>query len=184
MALGATIYKLTVDLSDIDRGYYGTRVLTLAQHPSETQARLMVRVLAYCLYASDHLEFGRGLASEEAALWEMNAAGDIGRWIEVGVPDNRALRKAAGRSDDVVVLSYDDARVETWWLSNKGDFGKIHKLSILRIRDGELEKLARMAQRSMHLAATIQDGVVWLADGTVNLELHLEYLMQRGEPVF
>ena len=185
MALGATIYKATLEISDLDRGWYGTRHLTIACHPSETESRMMVRVLAFALYASDKLEFGRGIsADDDADLWEMNEAGDIGRWMDVGTPDNKSLRRAAGKSDDVVVLAYDDAKVEPWWASNKGDFGKINKLTILRITDEEREALAGMCSRNMHLAATIQDGTVWMADDAQNLELHISCLMRRGEPVF
>lgn len=185
MALGATIYKATLEISDLDRGWYGTRHLTIACHPSETESRMMVRVLAFALYASDKLEFGRGIsADDDADLWETNEAGDIGRWIDVGTPDNKSLRRAAGKSDDVVVLAYDDAKVEPWWSSNKGDFGKINKLTILRITDEECEALAGMCNRNMHLAATIQDGTVWMADDAQNLELHIGCLMRRGEPVF
>ncbi len=125
MALGATIYKATLEISDLDRGWYGTRHLTIACHPSETESRMMVRVLAFALYASDKLEFGRGIsADDDADLWETNGAGDIGRWIDVGTPDNKSLRRAAGKSDDVVVLAYDDAKVEPWWASNKGISGR------------------------------------------------------------
>ena len=102
----------------------------------------------------------------------------------MGTPDNKSLRRAAGKSDDVVVLAYDDAKVEPWWASNKGDFGKINKLTILRITDEEREALAGMCNRNMHLAATIQDGTVWMADDVQNLELHIGCLMRRGEPVF
>ncbi len=83
-----------------------------------------------------------------------------------------------------MVLAYDDAKVEPWWASNKGDFGKINKLTILRITDEEREALAGMCSRNMHLAATIQDGTVWMADDAQNLELHIGCLMRRGEPVF
>ena len=168
MALGATIYKATLEISDLDRGWYGTRHLTIACHPSETESRMMVRVLAFALYASDKLEFGRGISADD----------------DVGTPDNKSLRRAAGKSDDVVVLAYDDAKVEPWWASNKGDFGKINKLTILRITDEEREALAGMCSRNMHLAATIQDGTVWMADDAQNLELHIGCLMRRGEPVF
>ena len=83
MALGATIYKATLDISDLDRGWYGSRSLTVARHPSETEERMMVRILAFCLYADEKLEFGRGVSAEdEPDLWESNDAGDIGRWIE------------------------------------------------------------------------------------------------------
>ncbi len=185
MALGATIYKASVDVSDLDRGYYGTHALTIARHPSETERRMMVRVLAFCMYAGERVEFGRGLSAEdEPALLEMNDAGDIGRWIEVGNPDNKSLRRAAGKSDDVVVLAYDEAKTDAWWSSHKGDFGKIGKLTIRALSDEDAEKLESLAARNMRLTATIQDGVVWIADESSNLELSVKTLLARGEQVF
>lgn len=185
MALGATIYKATLEISDLDRGYYGSHNLTIARHPSETEKRMMIRVLAFALYGGENVEFGRGLSAEgEAALWETNDAGDIGRWIEVGNPDNKALRRAAGKSEDVVVLAYDEAKTAAWWASNKGDFGKIGKLTVRMVTDEDAEKLQSIAKRNMRLAATIQDGIVWLADDKVNLELSVKTLLQRGEQVF
>lgn len=184
MALGATIYKATIDVSDLDRSYYGNSALTIARHPSETEARMMVRVLAFSLYAGENLQFGRGIAADdEAALWEINERGDIGTWIEVGVPDNKLLRKAAGRSDRVVVLAYDEAKVAAWWQSNRADFTRIPKLTIRVVSDTDLEHLAAMAKRNMRLAATIQDGMVWLADETQNLEISVRTIMEKGEPL-
>lgn len=185
MALGATIYKATIDVSDLDRGYYGSHQLTIARHPSETEERMMVRVLAYCLYAGERLEFGKGLSCEnEPALMETNDAGDIGRWIDVGTPDNKTLRRAAGRSEDVVVLAYDEPKIDPWWAANKGDFGKIGKLTVRWLSDDDIRKLADMARRTMRLAVTIQDGIVWLANDEVNLEIEVKTLLTRGQQVF
>ena len=92
--------------------------------------------------------------------------------------------KAAGKSEDVVVLAYDEARIEPWWQSRKGDMSKIDKLSVRWIADTDLEKLADMAGRNMKFAATVQDGVVWLADDSHNIEIEVKTLMRRGEPVF
>ena len=64
MALGATIYKIKIALSDLDRQRYETLGLTVAQHPSETLERMMARVLVYCLNAEENLAFGKGLSSE------------------------------------------------------------------------------------------------------------------------
>ncbi len=185
MALGATICKAFIDVSDIDRGYYDSRSLTVALHPSEMPARMMVRLLAWILFASERTEFGRGLSTEgEPAVLETNDAGDIARWIEVGCPDIKTIRKAAGRSEDVVVLAYDEARIEPWWQSRKGDMSKVDKLSVRWITDADLEKLAAMHGRNMKIAATVQDGIVWLADDAHNIEIEVKTLMRRGEPVF
>ena len=185
MALGATICKAFIDVSDIDRGYYDSHSLTVALHPSETPARMMVRLLAWILFASERTEFGRGLSTEgEPAVLETNDAGDIARWIEVGCPDIKTIRKAAGRSEDVVVLAYDEARIDPWWQSRKGDMSKVDKLSVRWITDADLEKLAAMHGRNMKIAATVQDGIVWLADDAHNIEIEVKTLMRRGEPVF
>lgn len=185
MALGATICKAFIDVSDIDRGYYDSRSLTVALHPSETPARMMVRLLAWILFASERTEFGRGLSTEgEPAVFETNDAGDVAHWIEVGCPDIKTIRKAAGRSEDVVVLAYDEARIEPWWQSRKGDMSKVDKLSVRWITDADLEKLAAMHGRNIKLAATVQDGIVWLADDAHNIEIEVKTLMRRGEPVF
>lgn len=185
MALGATVCKAFVDISDIDRGFYESRALTIAQHPSETPARMMLRLMAWILFAGDKTEFGRGLSTDgDPDVFETNDAGDIYRWIEVGCPDIKTLRRAAGKSEDVVVIAYDEARIEPWWQSRKGDLSKIDKLSVRWISDEDLEKIAAMAARNMKFAATLQDGVIWIADESRNIEIEIKTLMRRGEPVF
>ena len=90
MALGATVYKAQLSISDLDRNWYGEPVLTLARHPSETETRLMLRVLAWCMRAGEKLEFGRGLSTDgDPALWELDDTGAIIDWVELGVPDLR-----------------------------------------------------------------------------------------------
>lgn len=180
MALGATVYKVTVDISDLDRSYYGKHVLTVARHPSETEERLMLRVLAFCRHANEHTEFGRGLSTEgEPALWQIDDTGAIAEWIDVGWPDVKQVRKAAGRSDKVVILTYDEARYVPWWQSNVGDFGKLEKLSVIAIKDEYIGPLTQMVDRNMKLAVTIQDGVAWISDDKRSVEVEFK-LLQEG----
>lgn len=182
MALGATVYKATIDISDLDRGYYGNHVLTVARHPSETEERLMLRILAFCRHAGEQLEFGRGLSTEgEPALWEMDATGAIVSWVEVGCPDVKQVRKAAGRSEHVLIVAYDEARVEPWWTANRGDFGKINKLSVITVSDENAAALAAMASRNMKLAVTIQDGVIWVSDDRVSLQIDITVLQEERQ---
>ena len=90
MALNATTYKVEPAISDMDRGYYATHALTLARHPSETDERMMVRVLAFALHAHEYLEFGQGMTNEdEADLWRKDLTGAIELWIDVGIPDEK-----------------------------------------------------------------------------------------------
>ena len=174
MALGATVYKATIDVSDLDRDSYGNYVLTIARHPSETEERLMLRVLAFCRLAGERLEFGRGLSTEgEPALWEIDDTGAIVQWIEVGCPDVKQVRKAAGRSEHVQIVAYGEDRVEPWWEGNKGDFAKIGKLTVVSVPDDQVTALASMASRNMKLAVTIQDGILWISDDRDSLQIEV-----------
>ncbi len=181
MALGATVYKATIDVSDLDRNYYGNHVLTIARHPSETERRMMLRVLAFCLHAGETLEFGRGLSTEgEPALWAIDDTGNINTWVDLGCPDLKQIRRAAGRSDHVCILTYDEAKIATWWASHQGDFWKIPKLSIKKVDDVSCDRLASMAVRNMKLSVTIQDGVVWVSNDTDNIQIDVEVLQEES----
>lgn len=167
MALKSTIFKATLNITDLDRGYYAEHGLTLARHPSENDQRMMVRLLAFALYADDRLEFGRGISSEdEPALWAREYTGEIRRWIDVGLPDERWLRKAAGRSAEVVLLAYGGRAAEVWWSKEQGALGRLKNLTVLTVSDEECAALAALAERSMQLQCTIQDGQVWVTDGS------------------
>ena len=172
MALRATVYKAELAVSDLDRGVYGQHVLTLARHPSETEERLMVRLLAFALFADEALAFGRGLSTEdEADLWQRDPTGVIERWIDVGLPDERAVRKACGRARAVVVLAYGARRVDAWWEENAAAFARLDNLSVLTLTAAETAALESLAARSMTLTCTVQDGHVWLASGDATVEI-------------
>ena len=159
MALKATIFKVELAVADLDRNVYENFSLTLAQHPSENDARMMVRLLAFMLFADERLEFGRGISSDdEPDLWLKDLTGAIDLWISVGQLDERWLRKAAGRARRVVVLSYGDRAVDAWWEQNRSTLEKLSNLTVLRISADELLALAGLAERSMNLQCTIQDG--------------------------
>ena len=180
MAIGAMIYKAVLDVSNIDQGFYGEIPLTVAKHPSETETRLMLRVVAFALFAGRRAEFGRGLSTDgDAALWVKDETGAITDWIELGTPEVKVLRKAAGRSDRVLLIAYDEAKIAPWWEARSGDFGKIEKLEVLQISDVALEALAKMAARNMRLAVTIQDGAVWVSDDADTVQIELSVLQRR-----
>jgi uncharacterized protein YaeQ len=166
MALKSTIFKAQLQVSDLDRGYYAAHALTIARHPSENDQRMMVRVLAFALFADERLEFGRGISSEdEPALWQKNYGGEIERWIEVGLPDERLLRRAAGRADQVVVLAYGGRAVDVWWSKDQAAFERLANLTVLVVADEDCAALAKLAERSMDLTCTVQDGQIWLSAG-------------------
>ncbi len=161
----------------MDRNYYADHSLTIARHPSETPERLMVRVLAFALYADAALEFGRGLSSEdEADLWKRDLTGLIELWIDVGLPEEKWLRKACGRARQVVVLTYGASRAHQWWRRNEADLARLDNLAVLSLPAAAGAELAALADRSMHLNVTIQESQVWIGSGTKSVALQLDVL--------
>ena len=168
MALRSTVFKAEVGIADLDRHYYADHSLTLARHPSETDERMMVRLLAFVLNASESLEFGRGLSSdEEPALWDRDLTGTIRTWIEVGQPDERLLRKACGRADSVLVYAYGRG-LDQWWRQNAQAFAKLEKLRVWRLSPEDGTALAALAERGMKLQCTVQDGHVLIAAADID----------------
>ena len=149
MALKATVYKVELQISDMDRHYYGTHALTLALHPSETEQRLMVRVLAFALLAEEGLSFGRGLSTEdEPDLWRRSLTGEIEQWIELGQPDESRVRKACGRARQVVVVGYSGRGFGQWWDKNAAGLERCSNLGVLEIPSTSAEELATLCQRN------------------------------------
>lgn len=172
MALKSTVFKAEVQLADLDRQHFGDYSLTLARHPSETDERMMIRLLAFLLNASETLVFGRGLSTEdEADLWDIDATGSIERWIDVGLPDEKAIRRACNRSRQVVVLSYGGRAAEIWWQQSAGKLANQKNLRVLSLSADEGKALAGLAERGMRLQCTVQDGVVWLGSDSQHLEI-------------
>ena len=150
MALNATTYKAELAISDMDRHYYATHALTLARHPSETEARLMVRLLAFALYADERLELGKGLSSEdEPDLWRKDLTGEILEWIELGQPDEQRIRKACGRARQVIVLNYGGRAADIWWDKNKALLARAKNLTVIDIPAPAVSALAALAGRTM-----------------------------------
>jgi uncharacterized protein YaeQ len=172
MALKATIVKAELQVSDLDRHYYATHNLTLAQHPSETDERLMVRLLAFALYAHERLEFGRGLSDEEEpALWLRDYTGDIELWIELGQPDESRLRKASGRAQQVVVVAYGGQAADAWWQRNGNTLARLKNLTVLEVEPRDLAEVCAFYERGMRMTAMIQDGELQLMDEQRNVAL-------------
>jgi uncharacterized protein YaeQ len=175
VALKATIFKAEIEVSDLDRGYFATHALTIARHPSETDQRMMVRVLAFALNAHERLEFGRGLSAEdEGDLWQQDLTGAYQLWIDVGLPDEREIRKAAGRSREVVVYTYGGRSAALWWSQNAAALGKIRNLRVYDVPAEATEQLTRWAQRNMKFAVTIQEGAIYFSNGDDTLHLTVE----------
>ena len=181
MALKAIIYKAELQIADMDRGHYGDYSHTIARHPSETDERMMVRLLAFALFADPALGFGKGLCVEdEPDLWQRDLTGSIERWIDVGQPDEKWIRKACGRADEVVVVSYGRA-AEIWWNGVRDKLGRQDKLIVLNLAPEVAPELARLTERSMRLQFTIQDGHVWVTNGRDTVQVEPQVLMARPQ---
>lgn len=181
MALKSTIFKAELSVADIDRGYYHDHALTIARHPSETDERMMVRLLAFALHADDNLAFGRGLSSDdEPDLWQRDLTGSIERWIEVGLPDEREVRKACGRAREVCVLAYGGRAVELWWQGAREKLGRQDRLAVIEVPVEASRALASLTDRSMRLQVTIQEGHVFVANGATSVPVDLRVLKAAG----
>jgi len=176
LALKATIYKANVQIADMDRAVYGDRGVTIARHPSETDERMMVRLLAFalCAPANDDdgaLEFAKSLwDTDEPDLWQKNLTGEIVHWIDVGQPDDRRLMKASARAERVSVYSYS-ASTPIWWSGIASKLTRARALQVWQIDAAQSQALASLAQRTMQLQLTVQDAMLWIGDGARSVEI-------------
>ena len=176
MALKSTIFKASLQIADMDRNLYADHALTLAQHPSETDERLMIRILAFALHVppDDHdgqLEFGKGLSdTDEPDLWRRNLTGEIEHWIDLGQPDDRRLIRAAGRARRVTAIGYH-AALPIWWKGIATKLTRLNNLDAWAIPAEQSQALAQLCQRTMQLQVTVQDGLVWIADSSHSIEI-------------
>lgn len=176
MALKATIYKATVSFSDLDRNLYTDHELTVARHPSETEERLMVRVLAWVLNApptqdDGSLEFGKDMwEPDEPALNRHDLTGQLKHWIDLGQPEERRLMRACGRAGQVTVYSFSTT-TPAWWASISNRFSRVTNLTVWQIPPVQSQALATLAARSMDLQVTLQDGSVWVGEGARSVEI-------------
>lgn len=174
MALKATIFKAELQIADMDRNYYDTHTVTMARHPSETDERMMMRLLAFIRHADAAMSFGKGLsADDEPDLWQKDMTGAIDLWIEVGQPDEKRLMKACGRSAQVIVYSYG-ASSQIWWRQLQNKVERAKNLSVYHVAPHISTALAQLAERTMQLQCTIQDGQIWLTAGGTSVEVTFE----------
>ncbi len=165
MALKSTIYKVQLNVADTDRQVYGDFALTLARHPSETDRRMMLRLLAFALHADDDLAFGRGISTDdEPDLWQRDPTGHINLWVELGNPDPDRLRKACSLADRVVLYAYGDRATPVWWQKHAQALARFGNLYIYQVSDETMAALEAMAGQARQLQCTISDNTAWLSD--------------------
>lgn len=180
MALKSTVFKANLQIADIDNSYYADHALTLARHPSETDERMMVRLVALALQAhkldsvckgDGTLAFGEGMSDpDEPDAWLRDFTGRTRLWIEVGQPEDKPLIKACGKADEVVLYSFNHA-AEVWWRGMESKLSRPQNLSVFRIPTEASQALIALAQRSMQLQATVQEGVLTLGDSAKAVDI-------------
>jgi uncharacterized protein YaeQ len=184
MALKATIHKAQLQIADMDRHIYADHGLTIARHPSETDERMMIRLLAFALNvladdAGGTLELAKSLWDvEEPDLWQKDLTGQIVHWIDVGQPDDKRLMKASPRAGRVSVYSFTHS-TPIWWSGIATKISRARNVAVWQIPAEDSQALAALAQRSMQLQVTVQDGGVWVGDGAQSVEIHLLPLTPR-----
>lgn len=183
MASNATIFKAVLHIADMDRHYYQDHALTLARHPSETDERMMVRLLAFARHAHEALSFGRGLSTDdEPDLWQKDLTGVIELWIDVGQRDEKTIRQACGRANQVYLYTYGGRGADQWWKDNATSLERFSNLTVMNVPVDGSRTLTALAQRTMELHCTIQDGQVLIGDGKQAVQIDLATLKNATAP--
>ncbi|WP_378948401.1 YaeQ family protein [Paracoccus sp. R86501] len=164
MAQKSTIYKVELSVSDMDRHYYETHKLTIAKHPSETDERLMVRILAFALNAHEHLEMTKGLSTDdEPDVWQKSLSGEIELWVALGLPTEKAIRQSCSKADKVIIYPYGGRTAEMWWDKIKNSTTRFDNLQVINFSESDTNHLERLASRAMKMQVNIQDGEVMVS---------------------
>ena len=169
MAQKATIYKVELSVADMDRDYYETHNLTLAKHPSETDERLMVRILAFALNAHEQLEFTKGISTDdEPDIWQKSLSGELELWVALGLPSEKIVRQSCGKANEVIVYCYGGRTAEMWWEKIKNSTTRFDNLQVTNFSKKDTTELGKMASRLMKLQVNIQEGDVMVSvDGSI-----------------
>ncbi len=181
MAIKATVYKAELSISDMNRHYYETHNITLARHPSETDERMMVRLLAFALNAEERLEFNKELCTDdEPELWLKNYSNEIDHWIDFGQLDEKRIRKACGLAKHVTIYCYNHRSAEVWWQQNEHKLQRFQNLRIIKLNEEAAEQLSALASRTMRLNCTIQDDNCWISNENASVEVTLQTWKQAS----
>jgi uncharacterized protein YaeQ len=164
MAQNSTIYKIELSISDMDRHYYETHKLTVAKHPSETDERLMVRIVAFALNAHEHLQMTKGLSTDdEPDIWQKSLSDEIDVWVALGLPSEKILRQSCNKAAQVIVYPYGGKTAEIWWDKVRNATTRFDNLQVINFAEADTAALANLASRAMKLQVNIQDGEVMVS---------------------
>lgn len=172
MAQKATIYKVELSVADMDRHYYETHKLTVARHPSETDERLMVRLVAFALNAHEHLEMTKGLSTDdEPDIWQKSLSGQLDVWVALGLPSEKVMRQSCGKAGKVVVYAYGGRTAQIWWDKIRNSTSRFENLQVINLSETDTGELAKLASRAMRLQINIQDGELMVSSGDSIVQL-------------
>jgi uncharacterized protein YaeQ len=162
MAAGATIHTFDIALADVDRGVYEQLALRVAQHPSETGAFMLTRVLAYCLEFEEGIAFTEGVsATDEPAVLVRDLTGRLVAWIEIGAPDAARLHSGSLQSERVAVYTHrDPAKVAAPWAGKR-----IHRAEDILLHSfdpGFVERAAERIERRNAMTLTVTERRIYL----------------------
>ncbi len=172
MAISSTVNKVSINIANMDQHYYQNHQLIVAQHPSETDFRFMVRLIVFMINANEQLYFTKGLCSdEEPELWQKTLTDDIDLWIELGQVDTKRIRKACGRAKQVIIYTYDERKAKVWWEQQQENLQRFNNLSVFLLH---AEGVEAMVNRSMRLQCHIQDGEIYLNDDNLSFTITMD----------
>ncbi len=173
MALPSTIYRTNLQLADIDRGVYETLQTTVARHPSETEERLLARLLAFALFQEEGLQFTKGVgAGDEPDLWSKGPDGRVLLWVEVGLPEAERLIKAARHAERVALLACGNA-LPAWERQQLPKLAAVANLTVTSVDQGFIKGLTARLERAISWEITITEGTLYLQVGGESLQTPL-----------
>lgn len=170
MAIKPSVFKVNMQIADMDRHYYNDHLLTIAQHPSETDERMMVRILAFAANANENLSFAEGITDQnQADLWDRDHNEQVKLWISVGLPDEKLIRKAVSRAEQVIIYTYGGRTADMWWSKQK--LSGYEKLRVINLEFDDTQALAAMASRGMKINFTVQEGEILVSTDLNSLNI-------------
>jgi uncharacterized protein YaeQ len=169
MALPSTIYRVTIQLSDVDRGVYESLQVTVARHPSETEERLVARLLAFALFFEPDLAFAKGVGDgDEPDLWVKGPDGRVLLWVEAGLPEPDRIIKAGRHAERVALIAC--GRTLSVWEQHLPKLAGVSNLTVISFDQSFINCLVSSLERSITWSVTISDATLYLNVGNETFE--------------
>ncbi len=183
MALKSTVFKVNLSVADLGRQYYADHALTIARHPSETDIRMLVRVVAFALNAHERLQFTKGLSNaEEPDLWQLDLTGDIEHWIDLGQPAEKRIRQSCSKANRVSIYTYQKRAAGPWFADIKDSLERFKHLSVTHLAVSDEKLLSAMIDRTMDLQCTIDEQQVLVTNSVESLTIDMDVAKAAVHP--